>query len=260
MGWGVESEWLCSYHFLLQNLILTPFSCRLLSCGFHHCDRLCHADACGPCTAPCGKSRKSCLPLHHPCTLPCHAPAACDESEPCAALVQVTCGCGRLKQSVRCKRTSASASDASSGNAMTTSLKCTTECQIAKRNARLADALGIAPEKRDAALLNAGAGSLSGVSYSDELVGFAKANMRFVGVVEKAFKEFVGEEGPGGAGAGGGTGTGEGGQGGGLKKHQVLPHMTIERRKFVHDLAAVYRMDTQMVDVEPNRRFVYFFP
>lgn len=28
------------------------------------------------------------------------------------------------------------------------------------------------------------------------------------------------------------------------------------RRKFVHDLAAVYRMDTQMVDQEPHRRCV----
>jgi transcriptional repressor NF-X1 len=30
--------------------------------------------------------------------------------------------------------------------------------------------------------------------------------------------------------------------------------MPPDRRKFVHDLAAVYRMDTQMVDQEPQRR------
>lgn len=31
---------------------------RLLACGFHHCDRLCHGDSCGECHAVCGKSRK----------------------------------------------------------------------------------------------------------------------------------------------------------------------------------------------------------
>lgn len=31
---------------------------KLLGCGFHHCERLCHGDACGACTAVCGKSRK----------------------------------------------------------------------------------------------------------------------------------------------------------------------------------------------------------
>lgn len=37
------------------------------------------------------------------------------------------------------------------------------------------------------------------------------------------------------------------------KKVQILPHMPEQKRKFVHDLAAVYRVDTQMVDQEPHR-------
>ena len=37
------------------------------------------------------------------------------------------------------------------------------------------------------------------------------------------------------------------------KKSQILPHMPEQKRKFVHDLAAIYRMDTQMVDQEPHR-------
>ena len=32
---------------------------RLMGCGFHHCERLCHNDECGNCSAPCGKTRKS---------------------------------------------------------------------------------------------------------------------------------------------------------------------------------------------------------
>ena len=31
---------------------------KLLACGFHHCERSCHADACGDCHAVCGKPRK----------------------------------------------------------------------------------------------------------------------------------------------------------------------------------------------------------
>ncbi|THH32562.1 hypothetical protein EUX98_g1616 [Antrodiella citrinella] len=50
-------------------------------------------------------------------------------------------------------------------------------------------------------------------------------------MVEKTFAEFVTSE----------------------RKSQILPHMPPVRRKFVHDLASVYRMDTQMVDQEPKR-------
>jgi len=63
------------------------------------------------------------------------------------------------------------------------------------------------------------------------VLAFGRANPKFVAVVEKAFADFVAGE----------------------KKMQVLPHMPPERRKFVHDVATVYRMDTQMVDQEPHR-------
>ncbi|KAF8957390.1 hypothetical protein BDZ97DRAFT_1906818 [Flammula alnicola] len=192
---------------------------KLMTCGFHHCERLCHGDECGPCTAPCGKSRKSCLPNHHPCTLPCHAPSSCPETEPCQSLVTLTCPCGRIRQAVHCGRT---VNSRGSGHAQAAP-KCSNDCQIAKRNARLADALGISSENRDK--------SAAAVTYSDELVAFARSNNKFLPVVEKAFADFVASE----------------------KRTQVLPHMPPDRRKFVHDLAAVYRMDTQMVDQEPHR-------
>lgn len=48
------SEYLARFYFC--NLPHIPS--RLLSCGFHHCDRLCHSDGCGTCHAVCGKSRK----------------------------------------------------------------------------------------------------------------------------------------------------------------------------------------------------------
>ncbi|KAG1811846.1 uncharacterized protein BJ212DRAFT_1448349 [Suillus subaureus] len=185
---------------------------KSLACGFHHCERLCHADDCGTCTAVCGKSRKSCLPAQHPCTQTCHAPAACPETEACLTLVTLTCPCGLLRSSVPCSQANSAAQ-----------LKCTGECAIKKRNARLADALGISPEKRE--------GLQAKVTYNDDLVTFAKANSKFVGLVEKTFADFITSD----------------------KRTQVLPHMPPERRKFVHDLASIYRMDTQMVDQEPHR-------
>ncbi|KAG2140668.1 hypothetical protein DEU56DRAFT_885849 [Suillus clintonianus] len=185
---------------------------KSLACGFHHCERLCHADDCGTCTAVCGKSRKACLPAQHPCTQTCHAPAACPETEACLALVTLTCPCGLLRSSVPCSQASSTAN-----------LKCTGECAIKKRNARLADALGISPEKRE--------GLQANVTYNDDLVIFARANGKLLGLAEKTFADFITSD----------------------KRTQVLPHMPPERRKFVHDLASIYRMDTQMVDQEPHR-------
>jgi len=69
------------------------------------------------------------------------------------------------------------------------------------------------------------------VVYSDDLVTFAKPNIKFVELVEKTFAEFVTSD----------------------KKIQVLPPMPESKRKFVHELAAIYRMDWQMVDREPHR-------
>ncbi|KAF8137091.1 hypothetical protein EV363DRAFT_1428042 [Boletus edulis] len=183
---------------------------KLMGCGFHHCERSCHADSCGTCTAVCGKPRKSCFPEQHPCTQACHAPTACPETEPCLAPVTLTCPCGNLRSTMPC-----------SGTKLT--LACTGECEIKKRNMRLAEALGISEEKREAR---------GKVTYSPELVGIARGlGPKFVGVVEKAFADFVTSD----------------------RRSQVLPHMPPDRRKFVHDLAVVYRMDTAMVDQEPHR-------
>jgi len=170
-----------------------------MSCGFHRCERLCHSDACGTCTAPCGKSRKSwwvrsrlqicrfsyrvfffsfpSTPNTHPCTLPCHAPSVCQETEPCRAPITLTCPCGRVKQVVNCGRTI-------SNPTRSTQLepKCTNECHIAKRNAVLAEALGIDTEAREKAKM---------VVYGEGLLNFAKSNGKFLNLVEKTFAEWV---------------------------------------------------------------------
>ncbi|OCB86474.1 hypothetical protein A7U60_g6367 [Sanghuangporus baumii] len=101
---------------------------------------------------------------------------------------------------------------------------CVDVCAIAKRNARLAEALGISREVQDR-------DGQRPVTYSSDLTAFAHANARFCAVVEKTFADFINSD----------------------RKSQILPHMHEVRRKFVHDLASIYRMDTQMVDQEPMR-------
>ena len=131
------------------------------------------------------------LPDTHPCTRTCHAPSLCPETEPCESLITLTCPCNRIRQSVLCGRTiissqhsttttTAASSSSSGGNhSHAATPKCNNDCQTAKRNARLADALGISLEGRDN----------KNVMYSDELVGFARGNLKFLGLVEKTFAE-----------------------------------------------------------------------
>ncbi|KIJ55328.1 hypothetical protein M422DRAFT_73278 [Sphaerobolus stellatus SS14] len=187
---------------------------KLLDCGFHKCQRSCHSDMCGPCPSVCGKPRKLCLPAHHACTHSCHAPSACDEDEPCDTVITVSCSCGRFQQPMKCGKCTANPNKASP------QLPCRDECAIAKRNARLAEALGITDTKKKV-----------DVTYSDELVSFGKANGKFLPLVEKTLYDFVCSN----------------------KKNQVLPYMPENRRKFVRELCQLYRIDTQLVDQEPRR-------
>ncbi|KAH7097552.1 hypothetical protein BKA62DRAFT_643194 [Auriculariales sp. MPI-PUGE-AT-0066] len=187
-----------------------------MPCGYHVCERVCHGDDCGDCHAVCGKPRKFCLPQRHPCTSPCHAPSACDETEPCQERVRATCECGRIQQPALCGRSSSNATARDSQK-----LECSQDCQVAKRNARLAEALGISPRTTERQT----------VVYTPELVQFAKGNARFVALVEKTLAEFVTSD----------------------KRSQVLPEMPESRRAFVTSLAAIYRMDTALVDVEPHQ-------
>jgi transcriptional repressor NF-X1 len=70
----------------------------------------------------------------------------------------------------------------SAGREVALAPHCTNECGIAKRNARLAEALGINPDTHK---------TNRNVMYSDELVSFARHNGKFVELVEKTFAEYV---------------------------------------------------------------------
>jgi len=97
-----------------------------LACGQHTCVGACHADGeCGACTQPCGRARAGC---GHPCLRPCHAPAPCADDEPCEAVVRQTCACGHREKLDVCGAPP---------------LACTPACEVARRNARFASALGL---------------------------------------------------------------------------------------------------------------------
>lgn len=65
------------------------------------------------------------------------------------------------------------------GREATLQVKCSSECLVAKRNARLAEALGISAENREKSIV-----------YNDDLTAFGKANAKFVTLAEKTFAEY----------------------------------------------------------------------
>lgn len=134
----------CDKHLLVKNVRCSmppdKISCgtacdRWLSCGAHRDRTTCHSGPCPPCSQRCGKPRHFC---GHPHEAACHAPVACSTTAPCPAPVEVTCACGHLRQRALC-----GSSTARSESAATRLIPCTDACAIKKRNAALADALGI---------------------------------------------------------------------------------------------------------------------
>lgn len=175
---------------------------KLLACGSHTCDRLCHSGECGACVNVCGKDRKSwcvnlylfwllltlgcsSLPDHHPCIHPCHAPSTCPETTACTAIVNLKCPCGRIQRPVPCSKSVLQPN----GQANRSSLqpRCTNECAVAQRNVRLAEAFGIANPAQGTEI---GRERQQAV-YPVEIQGFAKVNMGFLAMVEKALAEYV---------------------------------------------------------------------
>ncbi|KAG8881916.1 FKBP12-associated protein [Tulasnella sp. 332] len=106
-------------------------------------------------------------------------------------------------------------------------LPCMPECAIAKRNEKLAAALGIDPGRAHGGP-NA---TVQEVKYSEGLISFSKVNSTFLNTAEKALHEFITSD----------------------KRMIILPPMPLPRRQFIRGLAEVYRLDGEDVDQEPRR-------
>ncbi|KAL1921835.1 uncharacterized protein VTP21DRAFT_10477 [Calcarisporiella thermophila] len=205
---------------------------KLLPCGGHTCQRVCHAGDCQRedvdviCAQTCGKPQPLC---GHPCTEACHAPAPCPEATPCQTKVLAICQCGRLKKEVKC------GAYAGVKPANTQPLPCDDSCMLAERNKRLAMALEIDENKRSTDPASGGWG-LGAPEYEELLVSTCRSNLEWVKRIENMLADFL------------------------LHQPQKpvlnLPPMKGPQRKFIHELCAHYRLQTESVDVDPYRSVV----
>lgn len=85
-------------------------------------------------------------------------------------MIEIECLCGHLKQKVKCATTTGK-EGTEEGN-REKKLKCTDKCLVAKRNAALAEALGIEMRERKAREVEYLPSTLS--FYSDHPVSFAE--------------------------------------------------------------------------------------
>ncbi|GAA6062232.1 hypothetical protein JCM10212_000811 [Sporobolomyces blumeae] len=188
---------------------------KLLRCGFHRCTKSCHPA--GECeetdTQTCLKPRKHC---GHPCPLPCHFPSSCPTDQPCPKMIEVTCTCGHLVQKARC-----GSCDAKPEGNNGRQVKCTDACAVAKRNAQLAEALGV--EKKEPKVRE--------VEYDPSTLSFHAANLAWCKNIEDQLIEFVK----------------------GDKASLHLPVMKRPQRQFAHELAEAFQLRSVSLDEDPHR-------
>ena len=238
---------------------LTEVSCgdpcqKPLGCD-HVCSRWCHK---GPCLGEGEKCKAECIRLrecNHPCRKECHAGRLCSPGV-CYEKIIVKCLCGRRKVKVLCFRSNAPDGSPVIAQCMkmlklenidtnqqdlqdymySASVKCTNDCRLEERNEKLAAALGISDAKLS---------SSTTPSYSEFLCHMKEINKAFVIEIEQQFDKLIE----------------------GLKtKNEALDSlnklrhiyyefkpMNRDKRRFIHELAQVYRIGTQSLDNEPNR-------
>lgn len=189
----------------------------VLPCGFHRCSSLCHErGSCGPCQQMCGKPRK----CGHPCLDACHAPAACSETEPCAAWVTLLCACGNIQQRVRC------GSSIHNPVEPDRTLQCTDACLLAQRNAKLAEAFGFSTAQHQARQQPS--------EYPMSTLTFYGTNStvrKWCEEIENTLTELIRSN-----------------------RHAIiLQPNNATQRQFMHDLTNVFRLQSEDVDEEPRR-------
>lgn len=109
----------------------------------------------------------------------CHFPSSCPADQPCPKMIEVTCTCGHIKQQARC-----GASDSKPEGNNGRQVKCTDACAVAKRNAQLAEALGV--EKKEPKIRE--------VEYEQTTLAFYASNLAWCKGIEEQLIEFVKSE------------------------------------------------------------------
>lgn len=207
--------------------------CQVLkNCG-HPCLRPCSKDciergvhaSSAFCQSACGKIRTNCP---HRCKLKCHAnkvgkSKSCD-AQVCSEMVQITCECGRIEQSVRCEGSLTTKSN------LDVTLECDEACQDHKRDEELRSAfvLDINDQNDDYKSI-----------YDDEILTVYQKQTNWCLRIESFMRDFVGNEDS-------------------TKRSHHFPAMNSAQRKFIHGLANSYCLYSESQDPEPKRSvFIY---
>ncbi|KAF8830242.1 hypothetical protein HHX47_DHR2000463 [Lentinula edodes] len=167
--------------FKVQEILCDRQCMAMRACGRHQCNRICcplASLAKGKMKAPSSQFDADPNGLHE-CDLVCPRMLSCGnhrcEERDHRGLCQ-PCLRSSFEEAVVCGRSRSNSINLARREA----IKCTTECALKKRNARLADALGIK---------TGGSGILAEVTYGDDLVAFARANTKFLILVEEALAD-----------------------------------------------------------------------
>ncbi|VDO59978.1 unnamed protein product [Heligmosomoides polygyrus] len=231
-----------------------------LSCGVHNCARNCHAGECmrenEKCTKPCMILRRPC---EHPCALPCHGLEPCPESE-CRHPINVTCECGKRRSTLKCvefdkisARLRAVEAEESEGDQSNESngvgklkrsasmeklncLPCDDDCKKVARNKKLAEALQLVTDEN---------GMLEReptITFTEYMKTELRTNAAFVTEVEKTFLELLDK-------IGDPTFLGP------SLNYNFRP-MSVDKRRFIHEYAAFFSIDTAGVDDPPKRSVI----
>ncbi|XP_055641833.1 protein shuttle craft [Toxorhynchites rutilus septentrionalis] len=237
------------------------FSCGLpcskpLPCGRHKCIKPCHENECftegAICKQSCTTTRTGCP---HQCKAPCHD-GECPTDLPCKEMVEVQCECGNRKQMRTCYdfskeyRRITSAQLASSmlemqrGGSVELSdiigpvkpknnktLECSEECRQLERNRRLAIGLQIRNPDISAKLQP---------NYSEFLKTFARKDPALIKMIHEKLSELV-------------KLAKESKQ---KSRSYSFPVMNREKRHVVHEMCAMFGIESVAYDAEPNRNVV----
>lgn len=228
-----------------------------LPCGLHTCERWCHKGPCvtekNACELPCNKTRILCA---HRCNTKCHAGKNCPNNV-CFEKIKIRCDCKRRFITVLCFKGATLTSETpdltrynaklkGAGLAVAQedlldylrsgTVKCSEKCKVEERNQRMAESLGLKDVPIDA---------LVAPTYSDYLQQQAKLNKAFISEIENEFSTLILRYKKKNESADS------------LNKVKYIYHdfkvMNKDKRRTVHELAAVYKITSQSLDEEPHR-------
>jgi transcriptional repressor NF-X1 len=245
----------------------------------HKCNKTCHKGECMPideatgeieaCIQPCERERPHC---GHACTAPCHPQKPCPDTV-CQQIITVKCKCGlrteqrvcgqrmyesatqlvfenlasEIKEMLSCRSIDINTFRSSEALKRKHELACDEECLLQERNRNLAAALDIDPNASAAAAAMATAVAKPKPIYSEFLKNFVKEDLSFVLDVEKKLEALVKECRMSGTVTNGSK-----------RRTLNLPIMRYNERKFIHELASFYGMETLSQDPEPHRSVSVF--